>query len=92
MDQRVSDGCDSDELGLHSDTHDTIIIQLFGRKVWHVDDVSRGVSPEMTLGDLREHELSVPKVLAMAGDTAHNVTGVGELTLHLTIGFDRDED
>ena len=32
--------------GLHSDTHDTIIIQLFGRKVWHVDDVSRGVSPE----------------------------------------------
>lgn len=76
--------------GLHSDSHDTIIIQLFGRKLWHVDDVSRGTPPEMSLDDLRAYELSVSDVLAMAGDTAHNVTGVGELTLHLTIGFDRD--
>lgn len=81
---------DQTNFGLHSDTHDTIIIQLSGKKVWHVDDAPHGTPSEMTLGDLREYELSVPSVLAMAGDTAHNVTGVGELTLHLTIGFDRD--
>jgi hypothetical protein len=79
-----------ENFGLHSDTHDTVIIQLFGKKVWHVDSTSRGVPPGTAIADLREHRLCVPDVLAIAGDTAHHVTGIGELTLHLTIGFDRD--
>jgi hypothetical protein len=81
---------DQENFGLHSDTHDTVIIQLFGKKVWHVDDISRGAPPEITIDNLREHQLGVPDVLAIPGDTAHHVTGIGELTLHLTIGFDRD--
>jgi hypothetical protein len=76
--------------GLHSDTHDTIIIQLFGNKMWHVDGQPRGLPPGMTLEDLACFEMAVPKILAIPGGTAHHVTGVGQLALHLTIGFDRD--
>ena len=76
--------------GLHSDTHDTLIVQLVGTKVWHVDQRSRGVPDDLTVQDLPRHVLNVHDVLAMAGDTAHHVSGIGNVTLHLTIGFDRD--
>lgn len=77
---------DQTNFGLHDDTHDTIIIQLLGRKRWLVDSVGRGVAaPELDMG---KYELTPGMALVMAGRTAHDVTGFGELTLHLTIGFD----
>ena len=79
---------DRTNFGLHSDTHDTIIIQILGKKRWVVDSHGRGVLDENDMA-LATYDLVAGDALAMAGDTAHNVSGIGELTTHLTVGFDR---
>ena len=78
--------------GLHYDTHDTLILQLLGRKHWLVGDKSRPVGSTVDPGaeyPLRSVELTSGDVMAMPARALHNATGIGDFTLHLTIGFDR---
>lgn len=75
--------------GPHTDDMDTIIVQLFGRKRWIVaagpDDAAKDFS-ETSVGK----DLSPGSVLAIPAGTRHDVVGLGELALHLTIGFDQE--
>lgn len=75
--------------GPHTDDMDTIIVQLFGRKRWIVaagpDDRASAFS-ETSVGN----DLSPGSVLAIPAGTQHDVVGLGELAVHLTIGFDQE--
>ena len=73
----------------HVDTHDTIIVQLLGRKRWEI-----AVCPEpdgsVKFDGARTVDLAPGDVLFMPGRTTHRVSALGELTVHLTIAFDVD--
>jgi len=78
--------------GLHYDTFDTIIVQLLGRKHWLVGKT--GVPPGSPVSPdshdtLKSVEMEPGNILMMPARVLHNATGVGDFTLHLTIGFDR---
>jgi hypothetical protein len=70
--------------GLHVDDHNFIVLQVAGTKTWLVDfsptpDDNQPPQPQtLVAGDL----VSVPS------NTPHQVSGRGELSLHLTIAFD----
>ena len=60
-------------LAPHADAHDVVVVQVAGRKSWHVDG----------LGDL---ELRDGDVLYVPAGTTHRATSLDEVSLHLTIG------
>ncbi|MFD7964747.1 JmjC domain-containing protein [Streptomyces zaomyceticus] len=72
---------------VHSDDHDALILQLLGTKHWEVDSRvgarARGLAP----GSL-DRVLTPGMCLSVPRDTAHRVSGTGELTVHLTIGYE----
>lgn len=78
---------DASAFDVHSDDHDALILQLLGRKHWQVDtrvgDRSRDLAP-----DSLDRVLEPGMCLSVPRDTAHCVSGTGELTVHLTIGYE----
>ncbi|GHG43050.1 JmjC domain-containing protein [Streptomyces zaomyceticus] len=72
---------------VHSDDHDALILQLLGTKHWEVDSRvgarARGLAP----GSL-DRVLTPGMCLSVPRDTAHRVSGTGELTVHLTVGYE----
>jgi hypothetical protein len=72
--------------GPHRDDMDTLIVQLLGRKRW---TVAAGPGDRRFPADAMTLELRPGSVLAVPANTFHDVTGLGELALHLTIGFDQ---
>jgi hypothetical protein len=75
--------------GPHSDDMDTIIFQLLGRKCWTVAP-SPGAGHDGFPAAASTLELSPGSALAVPAGTFHDVKGLGELALHLTIGFDHE--
>ena len=83
--------------GAHWDSHDVIILQLQGQKHWRVFGRGRDAP---TFKDF-DHSHTCPSEpiwegLLVAGDILylprgwwHDVTGIGELSYHLTFGFTR---
>ena len=61
--------------GLHADDHNFVALQLVGSKNWALDEAGA-------------HALRVDDALFVQAGTPHSVSGVGELSLHLTIAFD----
>jgi hypothetical protein len=78
----------ANSFGPHADDMDTIIVQLFGRKRWIVAAGPAGSSDSFP-GSASMNDLSPGSALAVPAGTFHDVTGLGELALHLTIGFDQ---
>ncbi len=80
---------DASNFGPHTDTQDTIIVQVLGRKQWTV-------CPKPKEGDnvgwdrASTSILDVGDVLYVPAATGHDVVGIGDLSVHLTIGFDPD--
>ncbi|MFE4639160.1 JmjC domain-containing protein [Streptomyces sp. NPDC056773] len=78
---------DASAFDIHSDDHDALILQLLGRKHWQVDTRvgarSRDLAP-----DSLDRVLEPGTCLSVPRDTAHRVAGTGELTVHLTIGYE----
>jgi len=72
--------------GFHADDTDTIILQLLGRKQWRVESGPRGAGADEPMEICRV--LEPGDVLAVPANTYHEVTGLGVLTVHLTLGFD----
>lgn len=66
---------------LHGDDHPFLICQLFGRKDWIQHD------PEKRLSDRLESRPG--NVRFYPRGLLHKVTGKGELSIHLTVAFDR---
>ncbi|WP_409328876.1 JmjC domain-containing protein [Trujillonella humicola] len=73
--------------GEHRDTMPTLIFQVFGRRRWLVADAPGGSPPVRQ--ELRTHDLVPGEILYVPALTTHDVVAVGELSVHLTIGFDR---
>ncbi|MFD0268847.1 JmjC domain-containing protein [Streptomyces sp. NPDC127106] len=78
---------DASAFDVHSDDHDALILQLLGRKHWQVDTRvgarSRDLAP-----DSLDRILEPGTCLSVPRDTAHCVSGTGELTVHLTVGYE----
>ncbi|MEU1228976.1 cupin domain-containing protein [Streptomyces sp. NPDC005828] len=72
---------------VHSDDHDALILQLLGRKHWEVDSRVGARSRDLALDSL-DRVLTPGTCLSLPRDTAHRVSGTGELTVHLTIGYE----
>ncbi|MGW4527317.1 cupin domain-containing protein [Amycolatopsis sp. NPDC004378] len=80
---------------VHWDDHDAFIIQLSGRKRWRLHGVTRRAPlqrdlelPERPEGEPREDFLLEDgDVLYLPRGHWHDVSAVGEESLHLTIGF-----
>ncbi|MCX4801339.1 JmjC domain-containing protein [Streptomyces sp. NPDC058682] len=78
---------DASAFDLHSDGHDALILQLLGRKRWQVD--SRAGARSLDLADDSLDRVLTPGMcLSVPRDTAHRVCGTGELTVHLTVGYE----
>jgi ribosomal protein L16 Arg81 hydroxylase len=79
----------------HCDTHDVVVLQLFGRKYWRVyeggrphplkNDIAPNSEPPQKLA--WEGMLEDGDVLYLPRGWWHEASGVGELTLHLTFGI-----
>jgi hypothetical protein len=79
----------------HCDTHDVVVLQLFGRKHWRVyeggrphplkNDIAPDNEPPQKLA--WEGMLEDGDVLYLPRGWWHEASGVGELTLHLTFGI-----
>lgn len=78
----------------HCDTHDVVILQVFGKKYWRVYEGGR---PHPLKDDISPNEEAPSKVVWEGvledGDALyiprgwwHEASGVGEVTLHLTFG------
>lgn len=65
--------------GLHRDDHNLVVLQLLGSKSWQVE--SGDAEPT-------ERVLRAGDGAFLRSGTEHAVSGVGELSLHLTIAFD----
>ncbi|MFI5613920.1 JmjC domain-containing protein [Amycolatopsis sp. NPDC051903] len=65
--------------GLHRDDHNFVVLQLLGSKSWQVE--SGGAEPT-------QRTLCAGDGAFLRAGTEHAVSGVGELSLHLTIAFD----
>jgi JmjC domain len=82
---------------VHWDDHDALIIQIAGRKRWRVHGVSRPHPlqrdvelPERPEGEpIDDFMLEDGDVLYLPRGHWHDVSAVGEQSLHLTIGFTR---
>jgi hypothetical protein len=70
---------DETAFGLHSDYHNFVVVQLMGSKSWEVESDSAENSHRV---------LGVGDGILLRSNTSHAVSGVGELSLHLTIAFD----
>jgi ribosomal protein L16 Arg81 hydroxylase len=79
----------------HCDTHDVVILQVFGKKYWRVYEGGR---PHPLKDDIAPNEEAPSKIvwegLLEDGDALyiprgwwHEASGVGEVTLHLTFGI-----
>ncbi|HVG25593.1 MAG TPA: cupin domain-containing protein, partial [Thermoanaerobaculia bacterium] len=79
----------------HCDTHDVIVLQLYGKKYWRVYEGGR---PHPLKDDVAPNDELPQKVvwegLLQDGDALylprgwwHEASGVGEVTLHLTFGI-----
>jgi hypothetical protein len=79
----------------HCDTHDVIVLQVYGKKYWRVyeggrvhplkDDIATNdVAPEKIVW---EGTLEDGDVLYIPRGWWHEASGVGEVTLHLTFGI-----
>ena len=83
--------------GLHWDDHDVLIVQIAGRKVWRVFETTQTApllhTPEMDhapAGDPAFNEaLEAGDVLYLPRGWWHAPQGIGEPSLHLTIGLPR---
>jgi len=66
--------------GRHNDDHNFVVLQLLGSKNWvlYEDEAAAG----------RERLLTTGEGAFLRSGTWHAVSGVGELSLHLTIAFD----
>ncbi|MEU2282385.1 cupin domain-containing protein [Streptomyces sp. NPDC013178] len=78
---------DASAFDVHSDDHDALILQLLGRKHWEVDSRVGARSRDLA-DDSLDHVLTPGTFLSVPRDTAHRVSGTGELTVHLTIGYE----
>ncbi|MEU8773582.1 cupin domain-containing protein [Streptomyces sp. NPDC048606] len=78
---------DSSAFDLHSDGHHTLILQLLGRKRWQVDSRTGARSTELA-DDSLDRVLTPGMCLSVPRDTAHRVSGTGELSIHLTVGYE----
>ncbi|MFF4457831.1 JmjC domain-containing protein [Streptomyces goshikiensis] len=78
---------DTSAFDVHSDDHDALILQLLGRKHWQVDSRVGARARDLAPGSL-DHVLEPGTCLSVPRDTAHRVSGTGELTVHLTIGYE----
>ncbi|MDQ2709701.1 MAG: cupin domain-containing protein, partial [Actinomycetota bacterium] len=65
--------------GSHRDDHNFVVLQLHGAKLWET---------EAEGGGLTRSRLRAGDGLFVRSGTEHAVSGVGELSLHLTIAFD----
>jgi hypothetical protein len=65
--------------GSHEDDHNFVVVQLLGAKEWE----AASAIPERT-----QRLLSPGDGIFLRSNTEHAVSGVGELSLHLTIAFD----
>ncbi|MFG2841458.1 JmjC domain-containing protein [Streptomyces zaomyceticus] len=72
---------------VHSDDHDALILQLLGTKHWEVDSRVGARARDLAPGSL-DRVLTPGTCLSVPRDTAHRVSGTGELTVHLTIGYE----
>ncbi|MFJ3906225.1 JmjC domain-containing protein [Streptomyces sp. NPDC090025] len=72
---------------VHSDDHDALILQLLGTKHWEVDNRVGARARDLAPGSL-DRVLTPGMCLSVPRDTAHRVSGTGELTVHLTVGFE----
>lgn len=79
----------------HCDTHDVVILQVFGKKYWRVFEGGR---PHPLKNDVAPNDAKPEKILWEGvledGDALyiprgvwHEASGVGEVTLHLTFGI-----
>ena len=73
--------------GPHVDDMDTVIVQLLGCKRW---TVAPRPGDESMPPDAVTLDLAPGGVLAVPAGTLHDVLGLGELSLHLTIGYDQE--
>ncbi|MDQ2707609.1 MAG: cupin domain-containing protein [Actinomycetota bacterium] len=64
--------------GAHADAHDVVIVQVAGRKQWVVSCPERKEQPIL---------LTPGECLAIPAGTTHEVTGVAEPSVHLTVSF-----
>ena len=79
----------------HCDTHDVIVLQVYGKKYWRVYEGGRphplkdDVDPNTTAPDkvLWEGLLEDGDALYIPRGWWHEASGVGEVTLHLTFGI-----
>jgi hypothetical protein len=63
----------------HSDSHNVIVLQLYGRKRWQVEGTEFKSDAIISPGEC----LSIPQA------TSHCVTGIGDLSVHLTCSYDK---
>lgn len=79
----------------HCDTHDVVVLQVFGRKYWRVYNGGRRhpLKDDIAPNDAVPQEIAWEGVLE-DGDVLylprgwwHEASGMGELTLHLTFGI-----
>lgn len=83
----IASGWDS-EFGAHFDSMDTIIVQILGKRRWTVDRVASGAAGKFR-NDFTVLDLNVGDAIFVPSGVNHNVEALGELSIHLTIGFDR---
>ena len=82
---------------VHWDDHDALIVQISGRKRWRMHGVTRARPlqrdvelPERPEGEpVADFMLEAGDVLYLPRGQWHDVSAVGEESLHLTIGFNR---
>ncbi len=79
----------------HCDTHDVVVLQVYGRKYWRIYEGGR---PHPLRDDVEPNK-ELPQVIAWEGTLEdgdalyiprgwwHEASGVGEVTLHLTFGI-----
>jgi ribosomal protein L16 Arg81 hydroxylase len=79
----------------HCDTHDVIVLQVYGKKYWRVYEGGR---PHPLKDDIETNSVAPDKIawegMLESGDALyiprgwwHEASGVGEVTLHLTFGI-----
>jgi ribosomal protein L16 Arg81 hydroxylase len=82
---------------VHWDDHDALIVQLSGRKRWRMHGVTRpfplqrdvDLPPRPDGEPVEDFLLSDGDVLYLPRGQWHDVSAIGEESLHLTIGFNR---